>query len=321
MRKLIAILLLFSMILPAALAEETTAPEAPVQAEEAVAAQPALTAAAPLPADLAEGGYAPNPNGFVQADEANSVKAGYYDESLSITMEQIVVDGVNYNVARVKIADASQLRTGLEDPNKGKKNNYVHNIAAKYNAVLAISSDFFTKNNSGYVVRQGKVFRNKLYKNRDMLVIDSNGDFHIVFRSNADDLEALQARTDITITNVFNFGPALVADGKALELPKNHANFNLKRPEPRCAIAQMGPLEYMLVVADGRDDNSNGATFDQLAAFMESQGCITAYNLDGGDTALMWFKDDYYSRKTKRSQSDIIYFASAVNPDAEAAEE
>ena len=43
---------------------------------------------------------------------------------------------------------------------------------------------------------------------------------------------------------------------------------------------------------------------------------MTAYNLDGGDTALMWFKDSYYSRETKRAQSDIIYFATAVDPAA-----
>ncbi len=308
MRKLIAILLLV-MLLPAALAEE---------------AAPALRADAPLSPDLNAGGFAPDPDGFVEADEANGVKAGYYDESLSITLERINVDGVNYNVARVKVADPSQIRTGLEDPARAKKNNYVHNIAAKYNAVLALSADFFTKNNSGQVIRMGKTFRTKFYQNRDMLAIDSNGDFHIIFRSNEDDFNALMAREDISVVNVFNFGPALVAEGQALAIPDYYLDkntFNIKRPEPRCAIGQVGPLEYLLVVADGRSDTSTGATGDQLAAFMADQGCITAYNLDGGDTALMWFKDDYYSRKTKRSMSDIIYFASAVNPDAQGTEE
>ena len=60
-------------------------------------------------------------------------------------------------------------------------------------------------------------------------------------------------------------------------------------------------------------DTSTGATGAQLAQFMASQGCVTAYNLDGGDTALMWFGGEYYSRQTKRAQSDIIYFATAVD--------
>ena len=309
MRKLISILLLTMMLFSTVIAEEA-APETTA---------PALTGAAPLSSDLSVGGYTPNPDCFVEADEATGTKMGYHDASLSITLEQITEEGVNYNVARVKIADASQIRTGLEDPNRAKKNNYVHNIAEKYNAVLAISADFFTKNNSGYVVRQGKVFRDKLYKNRDMLAIDSNGDFHIIFQSDEDSLDALKARTDITLINVFNFGPALVAEGKVLDIPDYYTDkntFNVKRPEPRCAIGQVGPLEYVLVVADGRSADSDGATGEQLAQFMAAQGCITAYNLDGGDTALMWFKDDYYSRKTKRAQSDIIYFATAVDPAA-----
>jgi len=298
MRKLIAILLLFTLLVPAALAEE---------------AAPAIQ---PLSPELADFGYVPNPDCFVAEDAANGVKAGYYDESLSITMERIEVDGVTYNVARVKIADPSQLRTGLEDPKKGKKNNYVHNIAEKHNAVLAISSDFFTKNNSGWVVRMGSTFRKKLYKNRDMLLIDANGDFHIIFRSNEEEFDTMMARTDITITNVFNFGPALVNDGVKLEIPDYYTKdntFNVKRPEPRCAIGQTGPLEYLLVVADGRNGKSDGATGEQLAQFMADQGCTVAYNLDGGDTALMWFGGEYYSRQTKRSQSDIIYFATAVD--------
>lgn len=298
MRKLIAFLLLFTLLVPTALAEETA---------------PAIQ---PLSPELADFGYVANPDNFVAEDAENGVKAGYYDESLSITMERIEVDGVTYNVARVKIADPSQLRTGLEDPKKGKKNNYVHNIAKKHNAVLAISSDFFTKNNSGYVVRMGTTFRKKLYKNRDMLLIDTNGDFHIIFRSNEEEFDAMMARTDITISNVFNFGPALVNDGVKLEIPDYYTKdntFNVKRPEPRCAIGQTGPLEYLLVVADGRNGKSDGATGEQLAQFMADQGCLVAYNLDGGDTALMWFGGEYYSRQTKRSQSDIIYFATAVD--------
>ena len=227
-------------------------------------------------------------------------------------MERIQEDGVTYNVARVKIADPSQLRTGLEDPERGKKSNYVHTIAEKYNAVLAISADFFVKNSVGYVVRQNEVYRKKPSKVRDMLLIDSNGDFHVIYKSDAAELQALLAREDVTFPNIFNFGPVLVDGGEVIAIPDNY-EFNLGRVEPRCAIGQAGPLEYVLVVADGRSDTSTGATGAQLAQFMASQGCVTAYNLDGGDTALMWFGGEYYSRQTKRAQSDIIYFATAVD--------
>lgn len=307
MRKLTALLLLLTMLCPAALGE-TAEPEA---------AEPLLIAAAPLPIDPTVGGFTPYPNGFVEADEATGTLKGYHDASLSIELETIEEDGVSYSVARVKVADASQFRTGLEDPKNGKKSNYLHNIAKDYNAILALSADMIVKNTSGYVIREGHTYRSKYYKSRDMLAIDSNGDFHVVYQSNQEEFEALLAREDISIINSFNFGPVLVDGGVALPLPEYYDNqFNLKRYEPRCAIGQVGPLEYLLVVAEGRSKTSTGASGEQLAAFMAKQGCQIAYNLDGGDTALMWFNGDYYSKKTKRTQSDIIYICTAVDPDA-----
>lgn len=282
MRKLLAVMLLLTMLIPAALAEDA--------ADYA------------LPMDFTPGHV---------ADPANFTENSYEDDSLSIQMERIQQDDITFNVARVRIAHPSQLRTGLEDPERGKKSNYVHTIAEKHNAVLAISSDFFVKNNVGYVVRQNEVYRKKPSKVRDMLLIDSNGDFHVIYKSNPEDLQAALTRQDLTFPNIFNFGPVLVDQGETVQIPEKY-EFNLMRPEPRCAIGQVGPLEYLLVVADGRGE-SVGATGAQMADFMKAQGCITAYNLDGGDTALMWFGGDYYSRKTKRSQSDIIYFATAVD--------
>lgn len=296
MRKLFSLLLILMLLLPAAVAEDAGA------STEEIAA---------LPMDFSAG---------CTADPANYTENGYEDASLSIQMERIQQDDVTYNVARVKIAHASQLRTGLEDPERGKKSNYVHTIAEKYNAVLAISGDFFVKNSVGYVVRQNEVYRKKPSKSRDMLLIDSNGDFHIIYKSDATELQALLTREDVTFPNIFNFGPVLVDNSEVVAIPEDYG-FNLSRPEPRCAIGQLGELEYLLVVADGRSDASDGATGAQLAAFMQEQGCITAYNLDGGDSALMWFGGDYYSRKTKRAQSDIIYFATTVEAAASTTEE
>ena len=295
MKKLIALFLLLTLLVPAAMAEEEPAP--------------ALTGT-PLAIDPTVGAHPADESGYI-LDE-NGSKVGYEDASLRIMMETIEAEGVLYRVARVEVADASQLRTGLEDPSRAKKSNYLHTIAQDYNAVLAISADQIVRNESGYVIREGKTYRKKYYKSRDILAIDANGDFHIVYKSDKNALNALLENEACPIVNTFNFGPALVAEGQALAMPSYYTQFNLDRPEPRCAIGQTGPLSYVLVVAEGRSDDSKGATGAQLAAFMAAQGCVTAYNLDGGDTAMMWFGGDYYSAKTKRTQSDIIYIGSAV---------
>ena len=308
MRKFLSILLLLTMLVPAAVAEET------IEIPEAVPAN-----IAPLPMDLT-GGYVPNPDCYIAADEANGILQGYEDESLTVTVERVKVGDSTFNVARIKIAHPSQLRTGLANE-KGTKNNKISTMAKNHNAVVAIGGDFFADAKNGYIVRQYKEFRKSPKSVYDMLLVDNNGDFHIVLRSDAEELKALLTSETLTFPNIFNFGPALVKDGVLLENPQyyvdNGNKYNTRSTsEPRCAIAQMGPLHYMFVVVDGRRDDSDGCSTDELAAWMLEQGCQQAYNLDGGNSALMWFGGENYSDKTvkgERSVSDIIYIATAVD--------
>ena len=183
------------------------------------------------------------------ADPANFGENSYEDETLSVTVEHVWVGKARFNVARVKIADASQLRIGLAAPFGKKKTNRISTIAKDNNAVIAIGGDYYGNEEGGYVVRMGEVYRKKPMKSRDMLVTDGNGDFHILKNSDATQLKELMDTQ--TIINVFNFGPALVIDGELQAMPEKY-NYNIKGKEPRCAIGQLGPLEYLLVVVDGR---------------------------------------------------------------------
>ncbi len=309
MRKLIAMLLMLAM-LPCAFAEEPAAEET-------------ASKIVPLPMDLSAG-YVPNPDCYIAEDEANGVKQGYQDESLTVTVERVRVGDSTFNVARVKIADPSQLRTGLENE-KASRNNKISAMAKKHNAVLAIGGDFFSDAKNGYIVRQYKEFRKSPKSVYDMLLIDQKGDFHLVLQSDAAELKALLTSEELTFPNIFNFGPALIKDGVLLESPeyyvKNGNRYNIKdTSEPRCAIGQMGTLEYMFVVVDGRRKDSDGCSTAEMAQWMLEQGCLQAYNLDGGNSALMWFGGENYSDKTvknERAVSDFIYISTAVKPEEE----
>ncbi|MBQ2930300.1 MAG: phosphodiester glycosidase family protein [Clostridia bacterium] len=314
MRKFISLLLLLTMLIPGAIAEDVIEiPEA-----EALPAN-----VVPLPVDLSAG-YVPNPDCYIAADEENGVLQGYQDDSLTVTMERVKVGDSTFNVARVKIAHPSQLRTGLENE-KASRNNKISSMAKKHNAVVAIGGDFFADAKNGYIVRQYKEFRKSPKSVYDMLLVDNNGDFHIVLRSDAEELKALLTSEELTFPNIFNFGPALVKDGVLLETPQyyidNGNRYNIKsKSEPRCAIGQMGKLEYMFVVVDGRRKDSDGCSTAELAEWMFSQGCQQAYNLDGGNSALMWFGGENYSDKTtknERTVSDFIYISTAVKPEEE----
>lgn len=268
----------------------------------------------PLPIDFSPG---PVP------DASRFTEDSYEDESISVHMERIWVDECQFHVAHVTIADASQLRTALAAPFGKNKTNRVSTIARDHNAVVATGGDYYGNEEGGYVVRMGETGRKKPLKSRDMLVIDGNGDFHILIHSDSEQLRAL-VESDIPIVNVFNFGPALVCGGELQAMPEKY-QYNIKGREPRCAIGQTGPLSYVMVVADGRGaGDSKGCSVETLARVMADLGCLEAYNLDGGGSALMYFGGENYSTKSfkaERSVSDIIYFATAVESPAESGEE
>ena len=310
MRKLIALFLLLTLLVPGAVAEAPAADVTEAPAE-------VLT----LPWDLSPG-FVPNPDCYILNE--NGERIGYQDETVTVTVERVVVGDSTFNVARIKIAHASQLRTGLAN-DKGTRTNKISTMAANNNAIVAIGGDYFSDAKNGYVVRMGTTFRKSPKSVYDMLLIDDQGNFHIILQSDPEELKALLATEGLTFPNAFHFGPALIKDGVLLPSPQYYVNngnkYNTRSTsEPRCAIGQLGPLEYMFVVVDGRRKGSDGCSTDELAAWMFEQGCVQAYNLDGGNSALMWFGGANFSDKTvkgERSVSDIIYISTAINPAAE----
>ncbi|MBN1086580.1 phosphodiester glycosidase family protein [Erwinia aphidicola] len=60
-------------------------------------------------------------------------------------------------------------------------------------------------------------------------------------------------------------------------------------PNPRTAIGQTASGIFHVVVVDGRNSDSAGCTTVELANYMLSQGCVTAFNLDGGGSSTIWY--------------------------------
>jgi exopolysaccharide biosynthesis protein len=258
----------------------------------------------PLPWD-SSGGYQPDPDGFLPD--------GYTDSSISVRIVQERRWDNSFYTAYVRIQHPSQLRTGLATA-LGSARNKSSKIAAHHRAVVAINGDFFTDREKGLVIRQGEVLRDTADSHYDLLLIDTLGDFHLVSRDNLEMLDYYLSGA-LTIQNAFSFGPALVVDGKKQEIPEKYS-FAPHYKNPRAAIGQLGELSYVLVVAQGRHKDSQGVTLDQLATYMADIGCIQAFNLDGGNSAILLLGEEIVSGKSQeneRSVSDIIYFATSVD--------
>lgn len=311
MRKLLTILLAMMLLIPSALAESTLEPLLMTTPDDPDAALDIIP-------------HAPNPELFSEETDGEEIISRYEDESISVTLKHVWVGEARFNVAWVKIVDPSQLRTEVEKPYAQQQSNLVATMGARQNAVVAIGGDNYKGAKVGYILRMGKEMRKAKAGSRDALFIDAKGNFTILKAPSNEEVTAV-LEGETPIINAFNFGPALVIDGELQAIDKKYSVGNIGRNEPRCAIGQLGELEYMLIVVDGRgQEGSEGCSGEVLAQYMYEQGCVQAYNLDGGNSADMYFNGGVYSheKSTPRSLSDIIYFATLVDAglDAEAAE-
>ena len=264
-----------------------------------------ITDISPLPWDESPG-YEPDPNAYTEN--------GYLDASLRVEMSTVRRADADFYVAHIKIKHPSQLRTGVASW-LGSGTNRITAMAQRFQAVLAINGDYYSDRKAGLVIRQGETLRSKPSEQYDVLLIDAAGNFHIVKRDNLAMLDVYLSGA-LDIRNVFSFGPALVIDGELQEIPEKYS-FAPHYKNPRAAIGQLGALEYVCVVVDGRSDDSQGVTLEELAQAMADMGCTQAYNLDGGNSATLVLNNQIYNDKSpnnERSVSDIIYFATTVDP-------
>ncbi|MBS1723658.1 MAG: phosphodiester glycosidase family protein [Armatimonadetes bacterium] len=87
--------------------------------------------------------------------------------------------------------------------------------------------------------------------------------------------------------NVVGGGPVIVQNSKTLQAwdaEDFNSEFALKR-HPRTAVGYTALGDVWLVIVEGRQAMSVGATVDELAGVMVRLGCVEALNLDGGGSS------------------------------------
>jgi len=219
------------------------------------------------------------------ASGAEETIGQYSQDGIEITVYRYRLYDTDIYVADCVLSSADQLQTAFAQSTYGKNvTQKTSEIAEDTGAVLAINGDYYGARESGYVIRNGVIYRNTSSGSED-LVIYGDGTFEIVSEDEitAEELLAKGAR------DVFSFGPGLVEDGE-VTVSEDYEVAKAMADNPRTAIGQMGDLHYVLVVSDGRTDESTGLSVRQLAEFMKSIGCVTAYNLDGGGSSTMVFR-------------------------------
>ena len=238
----------------------------------------------------------------------------YETDKLSVSIEQKKKDGITYFVCDVKITDVSQLRTAFAgDDFRSGIYEAVSDIAGRYSPVIAINADFCRYHRDGVIIRNGEVLRRQNIKKHHLLIVDEDGNLSAqTDRSGKQGLVANKLEQANT-WQTFEFGPVLVENGEAAELPKSfYINCNDGYYEPRTAIGQVGPLHYVLIVVDGRRDGySTGCSMPKLQELFLEEGVQFAFNLDGGGSTTLYFLGEVINMPSggkERSVSDVLMF-------------
>ena len=233
----------------------------------------------------------------------------YHDGNISIEITEERIGDTTVYLADVRLASAEHLKTAFADNAYGRNvTDTTSGIAEAVDAILAVNGDFYGAQQSGYVIRGGVLYRSTAKKGAEDLVIYADGSFGIIREAEI----TAQALLDSGARDVLSFGPALVENGE-ISVSVNDEVGRAKASNPRTAIAVIDELHYLFVVSDGRTSESEGLSLYELAAYLQSKGVQTAYNLDGGGSSTMVFNGRVVNNPTsgrsikERSVSDIVY--------------
>lgn len=236
----------------------------------------------------------------------------YNNGEISIEINYMRTLYTDVYIADIVISDPAYLQTALAEGAFGRNlTDTTSSMAEQNGAVLAINGDYYGFRDTGYVIRNGYLYRSVPSKDhrQEDLVLYENGSVEIVKEADV----TAEELWDAGAKDIFSFGPALVIDGE-VSVEKGEEVKRAQVTNPRTAFGVISPLHFLFVVSDGRTDESVGLSLLELADLMKDLGCVTAYNLDGGGSSTMWFNGRVLNHPTtfgdtiaERSISDIVF--------------
>lgn len=212
--------------------------------------------------------------------------------------------------ADVTVSDLSHFRTRFakghnSGPSFGRNiTDKTSDIAVDGNAKFAINGDYYGAREKGYVVRNGKTYRETAYSSsRDDLVVWGDGSFGS-FDESETPLSEITSNP-LGAWQVFSFGPTLVKNSQvSVDVDAEVTTFSTLGNQ-RCSIGIYEPLHYFIAICEGRLSDSYGMSLYEMGTFMAEKGVKTAYNLDGGGSATMWYDGKVLNRPNTNGDNDI----------------
>lgn len=205
------------------------------------------------------------------------------------------VHGATFNGYMMIVHDPSRVAVGVcREEFNSKPGMRLREIAERYGAVAAVNGGGFSDDGGvgnggkplGLVIADGKVLNKARPKSDHGVVVGFNQDNVLVVGKFTSEQAVEKGMRD-----ALAFGPALVQNGEAAQVSGSSSGLN-----PRTAIGQRADGAVLLLVIDGRQASSLGATYADMITVLMEYGAVNAVNLDGGSSSLMYYKGQYLNK-------------------------
>lgn len=238
---------------------------------------------------------------FLPEGEMIQTESSYQSHNISISITSMYYDSSDVYIADIYIRSLDCFQRVYAGGEWGKTTAKVKNMAADSGAILAMTGDSGQVIEKGWCIGNGTVWRSTTNRKRDIAILYKNGEMKTFLAPV--DYESLALGIE-DMWHCFLFGPVLLdAEGKAM----TKFNSTVGPRNPRSALGYYAPGHYCFVQVDGRKTKSalekgkinKGVTLKALSKLMEELGCTAAYNLDGGQSSMMWFGEEIISTPYK----------------------
>ena len=198
------------------------------------------------------------------------------------------VKGNGYLGYMTVVLDPKRVFVGMPD-SYGGVGLTLEQMCQKYGALGGINAGGFKDDGGGGLggMPEGLTIIDGVGYNKDMDVtewfagLDKDGILHVGFYSYEDCVAN-------DIVHAVSFGPILISNGVPTDPEYLTSSVN-----PRTAIAQRADGAIIMLVIDGRQVHSIGATYQDMVDLLLSYGAVNACNMDGGSSTVMYYEGRY----------------------------
>lgn len=230
------------------------------------------------------------------------------------SIERYDVTGKKYKGYILVINDPTRVKVGYSSK-LGKEGQLTSEIAKDNDAIAAINGGGFTDESdgalwtgtgakpAGIIMAGGETVHNDIRSENsktEVVALTNTGKLLV-------GLHTVKDMRKVGVTEAVSFGPALIVNGQKT-INKGDGGWGIA---PRTAIAQRKDGAIILLVIDGRQVNSLGATLREVQDLLYEYGAYNATNLDGGSSSTLFYKDEVINNPCdslgERSVPSIIY--------------